>query len=143
MTSAERLKLAALFSFVRTPLPVPPGPPQETLRRVNPSLAHIASWISSVGAAVALATSTAQGCRTTPCFVDTRTNRVIVALTPGSGSRYAPFALDFSGLRYDGTMARLAVCRATSPKDRRPNSWYISGDAPRSFSFAGRMRPAN
>ncbi len=105
VTSAARSKLASRFSFVPTPLPVPPGPPQETLRRVNPSLAHIASWISSVGAAVALADIDGTGLPNDACFVDTRTNRVIVAPTPGSGARYAPFALDFSSLRYDATMA--------------------------------------
>ena len=41
--------------FVATPLPVPPGPPPQTLRPTNPNLAHIVSWISAVGAAVALA----------------------------------------------------------------------------------------
>ena len=105
VSSAERSALAARFRFVATPLPVPPGPPIETLRPVNPNLAHIVSWISSVGAAVALADIEGTGVANDACFVDTRTNRVIVAPVPGSGERYAPFALDFSGIRYDSTMA--------------------------------------
>ena len=75
------------------------------LRPVNPRLAHIASWISAVGAAVALADIDGTGLPNDACFVDTRTNRVIVAPVPGSGDRYQPFALDFSEIRYDATMA--------------------------------------
>ena len=54
-----------------------------------------------MGAAVALADIEGNGVANDACFVDTRTNRVIVAPVPGSGDRYAPFALDFSGIRYD------------------------------------------
>jgi enediyne biosynthesis protein E4 len=105
VSSSERAALADRFRFVATPLPVPPGPPPQTLRPVNPNLAHIVSWISSVGAAVALADIEGTGVANDACFVDTRTNRVIVAPVPGSGDRYAPFALDFSGFHYDSTMA--------------------------------------
>ncbi len=105
VSSSDRAALAARFRFVATPLPVPPGPPIETLRPVNPNLAHIVSWISAVGAAVALADIEGRGVANDACFVDTRTNRVIVAPVPGSGDRYAPFALDFSGFHYDSTMA--------------------------------------
>jgi hypothetical protein len=105
VSGAERSVLAARFRFAATPLPVPPGPPPQTLRPVNPNLAHIASWISAVGAAVALADIDGDGLPNDACFVDTRTNRVIVAPVPGSGDRYAPFALDFSGVRFDATMA--------------------------------------
>ena len=105
VSGSERAALAARFRFAATPLPVPPGPPPQTLRPVNPSLAHIASWISAVGAAVALADIDGDGLANDACFVDTRTNRVIVAPVPGSGDRYPPFALDFSGFRFDATMA--------------------------------------
>ena len=105
VSGAERATLAARFRFAATPLPVPPGLPPRTLRPVNPSLAHIASWISAVGAAVALADIDGDGLPNDACFVDTSTNRVIVAPVPGSGDRYAPFALDFSGFRFDATMA--------------------------------------
>jgi hypothetical protein len=105
VSGAERAALAARFRFTAAPLPVPPGPVPKQLRPVNPSLAHIASWISAVGAAVALADIDGDGLPNDACFVDTRTNRVIVAPVPGSGDRYAPFALDFSQFRYDATMA--------------------------------------
>jgi hypothetical protein len=105
VSSAERAALAERFRFVATPLPVPPGPAPQMLRPVNPSLEHIASWISAVGAAVALADIDGTGLPNDACFVDTRTNRVIVAPAPGSGDRYQPFALDFSGIRFDATMA--------------------------------------
>jgi hypothetical protein len=105
VSGEERAALAARFRFAATPLPVPTGPPPQSLRPVNPSLAHIASWISAVGAAVALADIDGDGLPNDACFVDTRTNRVIVAPVADSGDRYAPFALDFSGLRMDATMA--------------------------------------
>jgi len=105
VSGSEHAALAARFRFAATPLAVPPGPPPQTLRPVNPSLAHIASWISAVGAAVALADIDGDGLPNDACFVETSTNRVIVAPVPGSSDRYAPFALDFSGFRYDATMA--------------------------------------
>jgi enediyne biosynthesis protein E4 len=105
ISASERAALAARFRFTAKPLPVPSAATYQTLRPVNPNLAHIASWISAVGAAVALADIDGDGLPNDACFVDTRTNRVIVAPVPGSGDRYAPFALDFSGFRYDATMA--------------------------------------
>lgn len=105
VSADEQGRLAARFRFVATPLAVPPGPALRSIREVNPSLAHIASWISAVGAAVALADIDGTGLPNDACFVDTRTNRVIVEPIPGSGDRYTPFALDFSAIRFDSTMA--------------------------------------
>ncbi|HEX2164036.1 MAG TPA: VCBS repeat-containing protein, partial [Thermoanaerobaculia bacterium] len=91
---AERAELASRFAFDRAPLAVPAaaGEPR-TIRAVHPSLQRIAGWISSVGAAVALADLDGDGLPNDACLVDPRTDVVAVAPVPGSGRRYAPFPL--------------------------------------------------
>jgi hypothetical protein len=92
IAAGERAALAARFHFVRTALPAVPGP-QHLVRPVNPSLAGISAWISSVGASVAFADLSESGLAQDVCSVDTRTNQVVIAPVPGTGDRYAPFAL--------------------------------------------------
>ncbi|MGA2902323.1 MAG: CRTAC1 family protein [Candidatus Korobacteraceae bacterium] len=88
------------FSFRAYDLPTLPGP-QQTTRQVNGSLAHIDGWISSVGAAVAINDIDGDGLANDICYVDTRTDQVIVAPAPGTPARYAPFALDPSPVKVD------------------------------------------
>ncbi len=109
---SERDDLARRFAFSPAELPEIPGPPIRTVRPVQPSLSHIAAWISAVGAGVALADIDGDGLPNDACYVDTRTNQVIVSPVPDSGppedrtrQRYAPFALDFRAFKYDETMA--------------------------------------
>ncbi len=97
----ELTDLAARFRFARQPLPEWPGTPRRTLRPVHPSLERIAPWISSVGAAVALNDVDGDGLPNDVCLVDPRSDRVFVAPVPGTGRRFAPFALDPSPLDYD------------------------------------------
>ena len=68
---------------------------------MHPSLKRIESWISSVGAAVALNDLDGDGLPNDVVYVDPRTDRVIVAPVPGTGERYEPFALGPVPLRYD------------------------------------------
>jgi hypothetical protein len=109
LPGAERAALAARFRFTRLPLPeLPPlvGPSFRTGRAVNPALANISAWISSVGAAVALNDLDGDGLPNDVCYVDPRTDQVIVAPAPGTPLRYDPFALNPSPLPYDpATMA--------------------------------------
>ncbi|HEX5327884.1 MAG TPA: hypothetical protein VFW75_14545, partial [Acetobacteraceae bacterium] len=134
VSSAERSALAARFRFVAAALPVPPGPRSHTIRDVNPNLAHIAAWISAVGAGVALADIDGNGLPDDACFVDTRTNRVIVAPVPGSGERYAPFALDFGGFRFDRTMAPMGCLPGHFTERARTDLLvYFWGRAPVAF----------
>lgn len=94
ISTAERAQLASRFHFVETRLPVVPGPEIRFTRPVNPSLEHIAGWISSVGASVALSDIDGDGLPNDVCYVDVRTDQVIVAPVPGTGNRYQPFTLD-------------------------------------------------
>lgn len=59
-----------------------------TIRRVHPSLERIAGWISSVGAAAALADLDGDGLSNDVCHVDPRFDSVTVRPTPGSPLRY-------------------------------------------------------
>ena len=105
-THAELARLAAGIKFRPAPLAGPSGGTARTIREVNPSLRHIAAWISTVGAAVALNDLDGDGLPNDVCYVDTRTDTVIVAPVPGTPPRYAPFDLDPAPLPYDpATMA--------------------------------------
>lgn len=106
VSAGERLSLASHFQFQRSLLPQMPGPQSRTIRAVNPHLAKVSAWISSVGAAVALSDLDGDGLPNDVCYVDTRTDQVIVSPVPGTPSRYKPFVLEPSPLRYDAnTMA--------------------------------------
>jgi len=104
LPAGERQSLAGRFSFARAALaefPAGTGPERRSVRPVHPSLRSIASWISSVGAGVALADIDGDGLPNDECHVDTRVDVVFVAPVPGTGDRYAPFALDPGPGRFD------------------------------------------
>ncbi|HVR09112.1 MAG TPA: VCBS repeat-containing protein, partial [Thermoanaerobaculia bacterium] len=119
LTPAERTALAARFAFQRTALPRLPaalaGPAGQSgsvfgtghaVRQVNPSVANIQGWISSVGAGVALHDLDGDGLANDLCWVDPRVDRVLVAPAPGTGDRFPLFTLDPGPLPYDpATMA--------------------------------------
>ena len=89
----DRQQLAQRFDFSPFVLPPVPGPEQRLLRPVNPSFEHISGWISAVGAAVALNDLDGDGLPNDLCYVETRTNQVIVAPAPSTETRYQPFTL--------------------------------------------------
>jgi hypothetical protein len=99
----ERQQLAARFQFAAQPLPEVPGPEVRYIRPVHPSLQHAAAWISSVGASVAIADMDGDQLPNDVCYVDTRTDQVIVAPIPGTGDRFAPFVLSPGARLYDRT----------------------------------------
>lgn len=83
LTGSERSRLAGRFGFVRHALPEPPGDLSRTVRPVHPSLKTIESWISAVGAAVAINDLDADGLADDVVYVNTRADRVVVAPAPG------------------------------------------------------------
>ncbi|MBU8900208.1 RNA-binding protein [Corallococcus sp. H22C18031201] len=132
----ERAAAVARFHFVREPLPVAtPRPPERFIREVNPSLQRIQGWISAVGAAVALHDLDADGLSNDVCYVDTRTDQVIVAPAPGTPARYVPFTLDAAPLAWNGrTMAPMGCL----PADLNEDGWadvvvYYWGRTPLAF----------
>jgi hypothetical protein len=106
VSETEKSKLAARFAFTRAALPEVPGFTPRFVRAVHPSLRRISAWISSVGAAVALNDLDGDGLANDVCYVDTRTDQVIIAPVPGTPQRYEPFSLKPDPLPYDpATMA--------------------------------------
>lgn len=94
ISATERQTLAQNFHFTTTHLPQVAGPENRTIRPVHPSLQRIASWISSVGAAVALNDLDGDGLSNDVCYVDVRTDQVIITPAPGTSTRYTSFALN-------------------------------------------------
>ena len=84
---------ATRFAFSRSTLPELPGPPIRLQRLVHPSLKRVSAFVSTVGAAVALNDLDGDGISNDACYIDTKTDQIIITPVPGTGNRYAPFAL--------------------------------------------------
>jgi hypothetical protein len=100
LSRAEQERLAARFSFKAIPLPMAAtrtSSPPRSVRPVHPSLQHIASWISAVGAGIALNDLDGDGLPNDICYVETRTDSVIVEPVPNEepseAQRYQSFVL--------------------------------------------------
>jgi enediyne biosynthesis protein E4 len=117
----ERASLARNFSFRKSALPETAGR-QKTVREVHPSLRHMASWVSSVGASVALNDLDGDGLPNDLCHVDPRTDQVSIAPVPGTPERYQPFVLTPApDLPYDA--------RTTAPMGCLPGDFNEDGAA--------------
>ncbi len=109
-STAQRTQLAAQFHFTHLTLPTLPGQSLQLARAVHPSLQRISAWISAWGASVALSDLDGDGLSNDACYVDTRTNQVIVAPVPGTLTRYEPFALNPAPLPYGQTTVAPTGC---------------------------------
>jgi enediyne biosynthesis protein E4 len=117
---AERQALASRFAFTREPFATPPGNLDRIVREVHPSFHDIRSWISSVGAGVALNDLDGDGLPNDLCSVDSRVDLALVAPVPGTGARYPMFSLDPAPLRYDArTMAPMGCLPGDFNEDGR------------------------
>ncbi|MFE0704545.1 CRTAC1 family protein [Streptomyces sp. NPDC058872] len=78
-----------------------------TVRTVNPAYEKLRSWVSSVGAGIAINDLTGHGRADGMCIVDTRTDQVVVTYTPTAppADRFTPFVLDAAPLPMDSAMA--------------------------------------
>lgn len=107
-SGSEPSTVSAPYKFTAMPLAMPPGyQPTQTIRQVNPAYHHIRSWISSVGAGVAMADLTGHGKDNGICTVDPRTDDVVVTYAPTApqSDRFTPFALNAAPLPMDSRMA--------------------------------------
>ena len=145
VSPGERADLAGRFRFTVAALPGIPGTPLMQVRAVQPSLEHISAWISAVGGAVALYDLDGDGLPNDACYVDTRTNQVIVAPVPGTGDRYLPFALQPAPLSYDpSTMAPMGCLAGDLNEDGRPDIVvYFWGRTPIAYLRNGTSRLGN
>lgn len=119
LAPAERQALASRFAFEREPLATPAGNLDRAVREVHPSFKDIRSWISSVGAGVALNDLDGDGLPNDLCSVDPRVDQVLVEPVPGTGARYATFVLDPRPLPYDP--------RTTAPMGCLPGDFNEDG----------------
>jgi len=121
LPDSERQALAGRFAFARAPLATPAGLRLDrAVRAVHPGLKDIASWISTVGAGVALNDIDGDGMPNDLCSVDTRIDKVLVQPAPGTGNRYPLFVLDPSPLYYDArTMAPMGCLPGDFNEDGR------------------------
>jgi hypothetical protein len=105
---ANASKVAASYDFKQMPIAMPPGyHPTQTIRQVNPAYQHLVSWISSVGASIAMTDVTGHGSDDGMCIVDPRTNDVVITYAPTApkADRFTPFVLNASPLPMNSTMA--------------------------------------
>lgn len=110
VSPAGAAQAAAAYKFTEEPIAMPPdydSQPMATVRQVNPAYQHIRSWISSVGASIAINDLTGHGLPDAMCIVDTRTNEVVVTYTPTAPARdrFTPFVLNPAPLPMDAGMA--------------------------------------
>jgi len=133
--ASERAALAARFHFRKLPMPEMPGSHFKYIRDVHPSLRRISAWISSVGAAVALADLDGDGLPNDLCHVDPRTDQVIVSPVPGASYRFQPFTLVPAPIPYDpANMAPMGCVPADVNEDGRMDLLvYYWGRTPVAF----------
>ncbi|MDD4915295.1 MAG: CRTAC1 family protein [Methylococcales bacterium] len=144
LSQTERRQLAGHFHFTPLPLPELQDPVYKTARAVHPSLERISAWISSVGAGIALADADGDGLPNDLCQVDPRNDQVMLAPTPGGGSRYAPFTLYPAALPYDpATMAPMGCLSGDFNEDGAVDFLvYYWGRTPVAYLQRSRPQPS-
>lgn len=134
VNSGEVREAAARFGFTRSSLPEVAGPPVRLQRRVHPSVRRISAFLSTVGAAVALNDLDGDGLSNDSCYIDTRTDQIIVTPLKDTGDRYAPFALEQSPFFDRDRMAPLGVLPSDVNEDGRVDIVaYYAGRTPLIF----------
>lgn len=120
LSDAEERALARRFAFAQLPLAEASDTPHQQRRPVNPDLERHWAWISAVGAAVALADLDGDGLANDVCHVDPRTDLVTLAPAPGSGDRFALFALSPGRALFDAdVMAPMGCVPVDANEDGR------------------------
>ena len=108
-SASAKEAVAAPYKFTEMPIAMPAGyHPTQTIRKVNPEYYHIRSWVSSVGAGIALNDLTGHGRPDSMCVVDPRTDDVVVTYAPTApaADRFTPFILTPApALPMDSSMA--------------------------------------
>ena len=134
VSQTEITSAAVRFGFSKTTLPEIGGPPVRMQRLVHPSLQRISAFVSTVGAAVALNDVDGDGAANDACYIDTRTDQVIITPVPGTGDRYKPFPLNHGSLFNRDRMAPLGVLLSDVNEDGRVDVVvYYAGRSPLIF----------
>lgn len=131
--TSARAEMASRFRFTPTVLPEIGQPGNATVRTVHPSLERISSWISSVGASVALADLDGDGLPNDACSVDPRRDRVTVAAVSAT-DRYTPFDVWPGSLAHPSAIAPMGCLAGDFNEDgRRDLLVYFWGRTPLAF----------
>ena len=134
ISEAEVASAAARFGFSKTILPEIGGPPLRMQRLVHLSLQRISAFVSTIGAAVALNDVDGDGVSNDACYIDTRTDQVVITPVPGTGDRYKPFALNQAPLFHRDRMAPVGVLLSDVNEDGRVDVVvYYAGRSPLIF----------
>lgn len=138
-TGPDASHLAAVAERIRLDLVVidniDNAKPWRRLRSVHPDLLRADAWISSVGAAVALADVDGDGLPNDLCIVDPRNDSVTIMPVPGSGSRFPAFVLEAPHDGYDpATVAPMGCLLGDLNEDGRTDALvYYWGRTPLAF----------
>lgn len=116
VSGAEARSMAEPFDFTVERVNAEPAD-AATERSVAPVVERIRSWISAVGAAVAVFDLRGSGFPADVCLVDPRDDSVTVRPVPGDEDAYAPVRLSPDGVRYDDTMAPMGCVPADFDED--------------------------
>jgi len=138
LSTSERSALASRFRFEHVQLLEPKGPLRYA-RNVHPSLSGLSAWVSSVGAAIALADLDGDGLANDVCWVDPRADSVRVAAAPIAGRAAREVTLSPAPLPYDpATMAPMGCLPGDVDEDGRMDLLvYYWGRAPVLFLRRG------
>lgn len=101
LSADERGELAKRFCFEDAPLDHFAQLRDAQRRPVHPDFAHIDGWISAVGGSVALGDFDGDGAANDVAYVDTESDRVIVAPALAGDARFEPFLLDAAELGFE------------------------------------------
>jgi len=101
LPQTERDALATNFGFTTTPLVEATELSSQMVRTVHPDLEGIVSWLSAMGASIALNDLDGDGLPNDICHIDPRVDEVSISPAPGTGDRYSPFVLTQDGLNFD------------------------------------------
>jgi enediyne biosynthesis protein E4 len=149
-SGATKSAIADSYKLTEMALAMPSGyRPVKTLRPVNPDYYKIRSWISSVGAGIALNDLAGRGRADTLCITDTRTDQVVVTYAPTTpaADRFTPFVLNPAPLPMDARMAPMGCNFGDFNRDARMDMLvYYWGRTPVLFlakADATRIEPAS
>lgn len=108
--AGEAARLASRFQLAVQTLPAVPIPSGGVVFPVNKTAAHMQFYFYQIGASAALGDLDGDGLPNDLCLTDVRAKTAMVRPVPGTGDRYAPFALDF-GTLVDRVTEYPTVCR--------------------------------
>ena len=121
--SSEAASLALNFKFAVQPLPPTPIP-EGVVYPVNKTARHMQFYFYQVGESAALGDLDGDGLPNDLCLTDVRAKTAMVRPVPGTGDRYAPFALDLGKL-FDRVTEWPSVCRMADMNEDGLNDIFL------------------